>query len=144
MRTGLLCLFVVLWVGSTVPAQEAREVQKGLAKTHPDVAAGLLQNVGMALLDQGRPAEAAAQFRRLIALRPGRPEGHENLGLALMQEGRLAEAVAPLEAAIRLEPNRASPYQYLGTVLQRMGRPEAAKPFLARARELARSTKRPP
>jgi tetratricopeptide (TPR) repeat protein len=47
-------------------------------------------NLGAALLAEGRAVEAAAQFRRAIALRPNHAFAHLNLGVALMVDPRAA------------------------------------------------------
>jgi Flp pilus assembly protein TadD len=49
-------------------------------------------NLALALAGEGRAAEAADQFERAIALRPGFPATHYNLGMALRAMGREADA----------------------------------------------------
>jgi tetratricopeptide (TPR) repeat protein len=53
----------------------------------------------------GRLADAVAQFRTAVRLRPEFAEAHANLGAAILQSrGRIEEAVAHLETALRLNP----------------------------------------
>jgi len=53
--------------------------------------------------DQGRPAEAADQFRRAAALDPGSADALSSLGQALLGAGQLEEAERALRAAAQLQ-----------------------------------------
>lgn len=57
-----------------------------------------------ALLATGRPAEAAAQYRRAIELSPRNANFHNNLGAALMESGDPAGALVVLQRAVELGP----------------------------------------
>lgn len=61
-------------------------------------------NMGNALKDLGRHAEAIAAHRAAIKLRPVAGSWC-NLGVALRESNRLEEAVAAYDEALRLEPN---------------------------------------
>ncbi len=56
--------------------------------------AGLANGLGMALLLQGRAADAEPCFRAAIGHDPSLPQGYLNLGAALLAQGRRDEAVA--------------------------------------------------
>ena len=58
----------------------------------------------MALVDLGRPQEAASHYARALAVQPDRPEAHNNLGIALEHQGRYADALACYERALALDP----------------------------------------
>ena len=62
-------------------------------------------NLGVALFEAGRPEEAIAAFRRVIALRPGYADAHSNLGNALNDRGLGDEALVALGRAVQLAPN---------------------------------------
>lgn len=62
----------------------------------------LHNNLGNALRDSGRGAEAAAHYRRGLAFDPSLAELHRNLGNALLAQDDLAGAVASYEEARRL------------------------------------------
>src|SRR5215831_12147755 len=67
-------------------------LKPGFAEAH--------NNLGTALQDQGRLAEAIAQYRRALALNPGYAEAHGNLGKALMEGGDLTQALRALQRSI--------------------------------------------
>ncbi|HUL55141.1 MAG TPA: tetratricopeptide repeat protein [Opitutaceae bacterium] len=80
-------------------------------------------NVGMALYEQGRVAEALPHFERGLKLGPDDPAAHNDLGLALAKLGRLPEAVAQYEAALQFEPAFAEAHNNLGLALSELNRP---------------------
>ena len=70
-------------------------------------------NLGNALSELGRTAEAAAAFRAALRIKPDYVKAHYNLGNVLREDGRLDEAVAAYQQAIvvvlRAPEPRASP-----------------------------------
>jgi len=76
---------------------------------------------GMALLDSGRLADAAAEFRRAIELAPNSAEAHTNLGRAELASGRPAEAVPPLRRSLELDPASPATHAVLGDALAAQG-----------------------
>lgn len=92
---------------TTPPAAEvAREAYALVEKKRPNEAAGKLAPLvsqhagdadfntvyGMALLESGRPAEAAVALRRALAIRPGHAVARIQLGRALALTGELGDA----------------------------------------------------
>ncbi|MFY9527604.1 MAG: tetratricopeptide repeat protein [Candidatus Acidiferrales bacterium] len=67
-----------------------------------------------------RPEEAAAEYRKAIAIDPKMAPAYLNLGLTLVEKDP-AGAVAPLQKAIELLPNDPRPRYVLGGVLERSG-----------------------
>ena len=67
----------------------------------PDVA----YNLGVQLLNAGRPAEAATFFSQSIALDAGYVDGYFRRGLAEINLGRVAEAKADLTKVLELSPS---------------------------------------
>ncbi len=65
------------------------------------------------LVQQGKTAEAEAQFQRAIEVNPDFAKAHEGLGLLYARQARTAEAIRHLRAAIRLDPTRAQAAQEL-------------------------------
>jgi tetratricopeptide (TPR) repeat protein len=61
-------------------------------------------NLGLALRQLGRHADAAAAFERATALDPGRAPGWMGLALSLEADGRAGEAAVALERYLSLEP----------------------------------------
>ncbi len=89
-------------------------------------------NLGKALYQERRPAEAAVQFREAIRLEPDSPEAHANLGNCLEAEGLPEEARGEYGAALAINPGFAGGHYDLGLSLLHSGRlDEAAAQFRA-------------
>lgn len=89
-----------------------------------------------AILDKaGRPAEAAADWRRLTLADPGHPQAWRNLGDAFQAQGDAGtpQAVRALSRAARLVPGLAEVHHDLGVVLRRAGQLDEAVDSLRRA-----------
>lgn len=94
------------WTGADTAWQEclrrAVEAPPGSADRHTGAEAA--KSAGVALLRQGRAAEAAARFEAGLACEPGSADLLANLGAARLSDGRPREAVEALEAACRARP----------------------------------------
>ncbi len=81
---------------------------------------------GLALLQQGKPAEAIVVLQRALDLDPKNAVLRNNLAVALDKEGKKNEALASFQEAVRLKPDYSDALHNLGNHLRRMGRhPEA-------------------
>ncbi len=94
-------------------------------------------NLGNALKDAGRLAEAEASYRQALALKAGDPVTHYNLGVVLQEQGRWAEAEAAYRQAVLLWPDFAQAHYNLGTVLEDQGRLGVAERCYRQAIKLA-------
>ena len=83
--------------------------------------------IGGALWALGGLAEAEANCREALRLRPAYPEAHTNLGNALRDLGRPAEAEASCREALRLRPDYSDAHSNLGAALYILGRPAEAE-----------------
>lgn len=83
-------------------------------------------NLGRALLREGRAAEALAQFDQAVRLGPDSAEVRTNRGDALEQTGRTADAQAEYQAAAKLDPRFAGARYNLGRALLQSGHPAEA------------------
>jgi tetratricopeptide (TPR) repeat protein len=81
-----------------------------------------LANLGVTLVELGRPAEAEPYLRRAVAVRPDFPEAQSGLGVALCMQGRLEEGVTHLERAVALEPDYRDAWRNLGEASGALGR----------------------
>ena len=70
--------------------------------------------LGLALMQLGREAEAIEQFTRLLAVDPGRFEAHVNLGVLLAGQGRAEESLVHYRAAALLRPGSAEAVNDVG------------------------------
>jgi len=92
-------------------------------------------NLGVALEQQGRIAEAAEQYRAAAHLEPSRFQGHHNLANALDHLGRPAEALVEHRLAVQLAPEQPILHHVLGLSLVTAGQTDAAlKEFAEAAR----------
>ena len=94
---------------------------------------------GALLRALGKPTEAAAAYRRAIALDPNFAAAPYNLGNLLCDAGRLPDAEAAYRSALAARADYPDAYNALGTVLQRRGRlADAAEAFRAAAQHAPR------
>jgi len=93
--------------------QQASQLLPADAESH--------NNLGVALQDLGRHAEAAASLRAALALKPDYAQGHYNLGNALQALGQSADAVAHYRRALQLEADFPEARGNLGLTLLRLG-----------------------
>jgi tetratricopeptide (TPR) repeat protein len=88
------------------------------------------------LLAQGRPDEAAAQFRRTIGHRPDNARAHLGLARLAAERNALVEAQSHLDVAALADETRKASRLLLAEVHQRQGDAEAAAGELRRAAAL--------
>ena len=93
-------------------------------------------NLGSALVAQGKTDEAIHLYERAIVLRPAYAEAHNNLANAFAHTGHPQEAVAQYEAALATDPQIAGIHANLAVVLTQMGRPDEG---IIQYREAART-----
>jgi len=104
------------WKNSEVLFRHAVAVTEDNALAH--------NNLGSALLSEGRPAEAVTQFQIALQLKPDNTDLLNNLACALSKQGLTNEAFAQLQRALALDPNRADTHYNLGSLLLQTGRTE--------------------
>jgi protein O-GlcNAc transferase len=101
------------------------ELIKRAIRLNPKVAEAH-NNLGNALMDLKRPAEALASYDRAVALKPDFAAAHNNRGNALMDLQRHEEAIASCNNAIALNPDYANAYNSRGNALMDLKCPEKA------------------
>ena len=79
-------------------------------------------NLGMGLIDLGKPAEAMVHIEKSLKLKPVDSGALNDLGLALVATGRTAEAVGCYEKALSIRPDFAEAHNNLGNALADLGR----------------------
>jgi Flp pilus assembly protein TadD len=75
-------------------------------------------NLGNALLAQGRTEEAISHFRLAVKYRPDFAEAYFNLGSAFQSQGRFDEAEKCYRQALRINPNHTAAGESLRNLLK--------------------------
>ena len=83
-------------------------------------------NLGNALLAEGRTNEALAQFSTVLSFKPNAPFACENLANVLASQGKLDEAIALYEQALVSAPHWLDLHNNLASALSRRGRYQEA------------------
>ena len=91
---------------------------------------------GMARLNEGKAAEAAALLTRALELDPKNAVLHNNRAVALDRPETRAEALAGFQEAARLKPDYVDALGNVGNVLRRMGRHTEAETEYRKALKL--------
>jgi tetratricopeptide (TPR) repeat protein len=91
--------------------------------------------LGVALFEQGLPAEAAGHFRRATKLEPGYALAYFNLGQCLKATKDRAGAIAAFRSAVQYQPHHAQAHTELGELLA-ADEPKAAITALRTALDL--------
>jgi len=87
-------------------------------------------NLGTALADIGRYAEAKAHFADALKINPKYDPAYHNLGVGLLREGKIDAAVSQFHVALQLNHDHAESHNNLGLALIRKGiAAEAVKHF---------------
>lgn len=84
------------------------------------------QNLGEALHEKGKPAEAVSHLKNALVIDPNRASVHSALGVVLLELGRPADSLARLEQAVALDPNDGDIHFNLGNTLMALGRTREA------------------
>ncbi len=92
-----------------------------------DEAAYRANNVGVALLEQYRFADAVAAFRKSVALDPKFATARINLGIGLFYLPDLPASRQEMEAALALAPGTLQPHYVLGLIARQENRLEDAQ-----------------
>jgi len=93
-------------------------------------------NLGLLLLQEGKPAEAAEHFESALRLHPAYLEALYNLGNAAVARGRLDDARAYYELALQVAPTFAPAHNNLANVYAYQGRLVEAIQHYEKALEL--------
>ena len=115
---GLLC--VLSWGQSSI-YKDVEALWRDTVSKNPE--AWLAHNnLGTALLDQGRFDEAVVHCSEALRINPTHTKIRCALGTALVGQGRFKEAVDHFSEALRIEPNFAEAHNDLGRALNEVGR----------------------
>ncbi|MBI3652817.1 MAG: VCBS repeat-containing protein [Acidobacteria bacterium] len=138
----LLVVVVILIFAFAFPALPQRaKLQKG----KPSAATSANQredayranNLGVALLEQFKPKEAMAKFRRALELAPSLAIARVNLSIALFYAAELDEALSEARKAAAVLPEAPQPFYMLGLIAKSQNRSEDAMAAFRRVLQIA-------
>jgi len=93
-------------------------------------------NLGRALVHEGRVAEAFGHYDKALEINPEYSETNFNLGLLLVQLGRFAEAIPRLQQNLKINPDDIETHLNLGVAFARQDRIEEAIGHYRKALEI--------
>lgn len=87
-------------------------------------------NLGVALMEEGRLNEAMDQYREVLKVDPRYVKAHNNMGIALLHQGKADAAAFYFRQALAIDPRYADAHSNLGIALALQRKPaEAAMHF---------------
>lgn len=92
-----------------------------------------LNNLGTALVRQGKLNDAVSYFEQAVQLQPGGAAGQFNLGNALKDLGQPIDAEPHLRECLQIDAGYPGAQQALGVTLAMLGRIDEAIPYLTEA-----------
>jgi Flp pilus assembly protein TadD len=93
-------------------------------------------NLGIALADAGRPADAREQYQEALRINPADPDANYNLGIALAGQARYKEAAEYFRRSLKSRPNYPKALDNLGNALARLGHTDQAVEYYRKSLEL--------
>lgn len=124
--------WLLLGIALRMQGKDALPALQRATQLSPDDAVAH-NNLGNALAQIGRAAEAASSYRRALALMPDFAEAHNNLGNVLLDLGQLNDALASYRQAVRIKPDYPEGHDNLGKALLRLAQPREAAASFQRA-----------
>ena len=112
-----------------------------LAVTKENVVAHL--NLGVALEEAGKKAEALAQYREALRIQPQSAQGHNNIANVLAALGKTEEALHHYQQSLRFSTKAPLAHLNLGLTLVGLGRFEEALQHYSEAARLSPDDPRP-
>jgi len=91
------------------------------------------KNLGIAMINENKPEEAAVLFRKAIALKSNDPTLFNGLGVALTMMGDYVEAERQYRTVLQLNPSAALAYNNLGMICMHSGRNDEALKYFQEA-----------
>ena len=93
-------------------------------------------NLGNALVQEGKVDEAIPHLQKALQIRPEFAEARFNLGLAISQKGGVDEAIVQFQEALKIKPDFAEAHYILGNALRQIGKVDEAISHFQKALEI--------
>jgi tetratricopeptide (TPR) repeat protein len=134
--TAVCVLAAGLTIARVSHWDSSKELVGDALRWYPDSACAQFR-MGLAMMAEGRPAEAAEYFDGSLETEPRSPRTWKKYGEALMKVGRYDEAAKAMRQVVQMSPKDLGPlWSGLGEAELRSGDPEAAVRALQRAVDL--------
>ncbi|MDP2863545.1 MAG: tetratricopeptide repeat protein, partial [Desulfobacterales bacterium] len=132
--TSLTILFVLLGATSVQVKywQDSKSIYKHALEVGP-VSPVMLNNMGNALVKEGKLPEAVSHYKEALLLKPDYAKAHNNLATAFYKLGRIDESVRYYSEALRYWPNFYKAHNNFGSVLFELGKDKEAMFHFAEA-----------
>lgn len=115
------------WTDSTTLFKQAVKAVGGSAMPQNKLGnAFILNNLALALMDDGRTDEALNHLRTAVNLLPDSPRVNFNFGYILQKQGKTAEAIRYFRQAAELNPKYFLAHYHLATALMVIGKTDEA------------------
>jgi tetratricopeptide (TPR) repeat protein len=98
---------------------------KYMLKLSPDTVP-LHNDLGVALLAQGKLDEAISHYRQALQYKPDHVKAHTNLGIALSKQGKFDKAISHYRRTLQLKPGHVKAHNNLGNALSSQGKLDEA------------------
>ncbi len=93
-------------------------------------------NLGTALRDQGKHAEAGQSYLKALAMKPDYADVHNNLGEIFRDQGNMDDAIKSYQTAISIQPDHRGANYNMAEFLYLAKKFEQARPYFERSRFL--------
>jgi tetratricopeptide (TPR) repeat protein len=130
-RTDLiLCLWKAMAIEEAKATAETliKELDTPTSPKQKEILLHALTNYGVVLMEIEDPDGAEVQFRRVIALDPGKVEPYVNMAKLNVYREDFQQAIGWFEQAIAIDPEHAELHNHLAIFLRDAGRPDLALP----------------
>ncbi len=88
-----------------------------------------LDNLGLSLLNQGKPDEAMEYYNAALRIHPKDPIARDGTGCCYFQKGQLEEAISNFKLGLEISTNQPTTFFNLGSALAQLGHFEEAIPY---------------
>jgi tetratricopeptide (TPR) repeat protein len=106
------------WENDNLLWTHALEVTSGNYVAH--------NNLGTALVKEGKPQEALAHYAEALRIRPDYLDVYYNVGTIFMDQQRFGDAMAAYSEVLRRKPDHAYAHNNVGVLLKNLGRIDEA------------------
>jgi len=105
--------------------QEELSLWSDVVSKNPKNSSGW-NNLGNALLENGKPLEAIENYKKALSLRPNHAKAWGNWGKSLSELGKPLEAIEKYEKALMIQPGYARVWVHWGADLLKIHKPDEA------------------